>query len=92
MFFKQGKPGLKCNVHNLAKYKILMHKHDYKYSRRTRQEEATQIHLSTSLSQIKGWVWVMNLPVFRMAVQVNCDTSAPAQEWRARPIQRLRPG
>lgn len=56
MFFKQGKPGLKCNVHNLAKYKILMHKHDYKYSQRTRQEEATQIHLSTSLSQIKGWV------------------------------------
>jgi hypothetical protein len=56
MFFKQGKPGLKCNVHNLAKYKILMHKHDYKYSQRTRQEEATQICLGTSLSQIKGWV------------------------------------
>lgn len=56
MFFKQGKPGLKCNVHNLAKYKILMHKHDYKYSQRTRQEEATQIHLCTLLSQIRGWV------------------------------------
>lgn len=40
--FKQGKPGLKCNVHNLAKYKILMHKHDYKYSQRIWQVEATQ--------------------------------------------------
>lgn len=56
MFFKQGKPGLKCNAHNLAKYKTLMHKHDYKYSQRTRQEEATQIHLCTLLFQIKGWM------------------------------------
>ena len=40
--FKQGKPGLKCNVHNLAKYTRLMHKHDYKYSQGIWQVEATQ--------------------------------------------------
>lgn len=32
--FKQAKPGLKCNVHNLAKQKTLMHKHDHKCSHR----------------------------------------------------------